>query len=265
MTIRPRTCAIALWAATLVAATAAAQDPSSQRKPAPFEVTIYPILVEAPIFGASISLPELPSRPDDGGSGESSEQSGSTGIALNAAYMAGVRLGADRWFGELRGTWAALSASRATPRVAFDSDTTFVVGRGGVRVLPDLWATGGFRRVGVTLDATLTVLRTDRLIQGTTERVLWDPLVGVEWRHRTNKLIFDAQFEGGGFGVGTDADVSGGAHVGVRLIPHTELRLGYTALYYKLTVADVSVGSFQRTMISSQSLHGPEIGLGIVF
>ena len=65
--------------------------------------------------------------------------------------------------------------------------------------------------------------------------------------------------------VGTDADVSGGAHVGVRLIPHTELRLGYTALYYKLTVADVSVGSFQRTMISSQSLHGPEIGLGIVF
>jgi len=265
MTIRPRTCAIALCAATLVAATAAAQDPSSQRKPAPFEVTIYPILVEAPIFGASISLPELPSRPDDGGSDESSEQSGSTGIALNAAYMAGVRLGADRWFGELRGTWAALSASRATPRVAFDSDTTFVVGRGGVRVLPDLWATGGFRRVGVTLDATLTVLRTDRVSQGTTERGRWDPLVGVEWRHRTNKLIFDAQFEGGGFGVGTDADVSGGAHVGVRLIPHTELRLGYTALYYKLTVADVSVGSFQRTMISSQSLHGPEIGLGIVF
>jgi hypothetical protein len=59
--------------------------------------------------------------------------------------------------------------------------------------------------------------------------------------------------------------MSGGAHVGLRLIPHTELRLGYTAVYYKMTVADVSVGSFQRTLISSQSLHGPEIGLGIVF
>jgi hypothetical protein len=265
MTIRPRSCAIALCAATLVAAPAAAQDPASQRKPAPFEVTIYPILVEAPVFGASISLPEVPSRPDDGGSGESNEQSGSTGIALNAAYMAGVRVGADRWFGDVRGTWAALSASRTTPRVALDSDTTFMVGRGGVRVVHDLWVTGGFRRVAVTLDATLTVLRTDRLIQGSTTRKLWDPLVGVEWRHRTSRLLFEAQFDGGGFGVGTDVDVMGGAHVGVRLIPHTELRLGYTALYYKMTVADVSVGSFQRTLISSQKLHGPEIGLGIVF
>jgi len=32
-----------------------------------------------------------------------------------------------------------------------------------------------------------------------------------------------------------------------------------------MTIGEVSVGSFQRTMISSQSLHGPEIGLGIVF
>src|SRR3982751_6279960 len=107
MTMRPATFAITLCAA-LVAATAAAQDPSSSRKPAPFQLTIYPILVEAPIFGASIDLPVLPSRP--GGSGdEGSAQSGTTDVSLNAAYMAGVMLRADRWFGEVRGTWAALS------------------------------------------------------------------------------------------------------------------------------------------------------------
>jgi hypothetical protein len=263
MTMRPATFAITACAA-LFAATAAAQDPGSSRKPEPFEVVIYPILVEAPIFGASIDLPAVPGG-GGGGSDEGSAQSGTTGISLNAAYMAGFVLRADRWFGEIRGTWAALSATRATPRVSLDSDTTFVSGRGGVRLVDGLSVTGGFRRVAVTLDATLTVGLTDRLLQGSTTRVLWDPLVGVEWRHRGNKLVFEAQFDGGGFGVGTDVDVSGGAHVGVRLIPHTELRLGYTAVYYKMTVANVSVGSFQRTLISSQSLHGPEIGLGIVF
>jgi len=264
MTMRPTTFAITVCAA-LVAVSAAAQDPASSRKPEPFEVVIYPILVEAPIFGASISLPAVPSGGGGSGSDEGGAQSGTTDISLNAAYMAGVVLRADRWFGEIRGTWAALSATRATPRVSLDSDTTFVSGRGGVRLVDGLSVTGGFRRVAVTLDATLTVGLTDRLLQGSTKRVLWDPLVGVEWRHRGDKLVFEAQFNGGGFGVGTDVDVSGGAHVGLRLIPHTELRLGYTAVYYKMTVADVTVGSFQRTLISSQSLHGPEIGLGIVF
>jgi hypothetical protein len=263
MTIRPATYTITLCAA-LFAATAAAQDPSSSRKPAPFEVTIYPILVEAPIFGASINLPAVPSGPGSGGD-EGGAQSGTTDVSLNAAYMAGVMMRADRWFGELRGTWAALSATRVTPRVSLDTDATFVSGRGGVRLVDGLSVTGGFRRVAVTLNATLTLPLTERLLQGSTDRVLWDPLVGVEWYHRGQRLVFGAQFEGGGFGVGTDVDMSGGAHVGVRLIPHTELRLGYTALYYKMTVADVSIGSFQRTLISSQSLHGPEIGLGIVF
>ena len=62
MIMNARTSAITLCAAALVAASAAAQEPSSSRKPAPFEVTIYPILVEAPIFGASINLPEVPSH-----------------------------------------------------------------------------------------------------------------------------------------------------------------------------------------------------------
>ena len=128
MTMRPATFAITLCAA-LVAVTAAAQDPGSSRKPEPFEVTIYPILVEAPIFGASIDLPAVPSG-GGGGSDEGSAQSGTTGISLNAAYMAGVVLRADRWFGEIRGTWAALSATRSTPRVSLDSDTT--LSRAGV-------------------------------------------------------------------------------------------------------------------------------------
>ena len=46
---------------------------------------------------------------------------------------------------------------------------------------------------------------------------------------------------------------------------HLELRAGYSFLFLKLTVTDVSIGSFQRTLVAKQSLNGPELGIGIVF
>ena len=75
----------------------------------------------------------------------------------------------------------------------------------------------------------------------------------------------DGNFQGGGFGVGTDVDLSAEFHARWRVVKHVELRAGYSLLYFKLTVADVSIGSFQRTLVAKQSLHGPEVGLGIVF
>ena len=79
------------------------------------------------------------------------------------------------------------------------------------------------------------------------------------------RLTIDTIFDGGGFGVGTDADVSGEANLDIRVIKHVDLRLGYSYFYYKLTVADASIGSYQRTLVSSQTLHGPIAGIGIVF
>jgi hypothetical protein len=257
---------VALCAAAFVPAPAAAQESAAGTPTAGVEVTVYPILVVAPLFGASVDLPSLPSRPpgEDGG-GESGAQSASTDVALNAAYMAGIEVRSNRWVGEVRGQWAALSASRQSPRIAIDTDAYFFLGKGGVRLIDGFWVTGGVRRVSVKLTASLTLPIVDRSISGSTTQALWDPLVGVEWRHRFGSVLVDGSFDGGGFGVGTDADVSGEAHLGWRFVKHVELRLGYSFLYYKWTSDSVSIGSFQRTLVSTQTLHGPVAGIGIVF
>ena len=254
--------ALALCAATVT--TAAAQAPDAA-KPVPVEVTIYPILVVAPIFGASIDLPSIPSRPPGENGGEAGAQTGSTDISLNAAYMAGMTVRGDRWMGLFRGQWAALSANRQSPRFNVDTDAYFFNAKGGVRLVDGFWVTGGFRRIGLTVDATLTLPIVDRSVSGSTKKAFWDPIVGVEWRRRMGRFAIDTMFDGGGFGVGTDADVSGEANLDIRVLKHVDLRLGYSYFYYKLTVADVSIGSYQRTLVSSQTLHGPIAGIGIVF
>jgi hypothetical protein len=248
---------------TCAASARAADDQQTADKPAETKtrVTIYPILIKAPIFGASVDLPSLPS----GGGGESGDVSGSTDTSLNAAYMAGVLVEADRWFAEASGAYAALTASRATPRVNIDSKAYFYGGRGGVRILGGFSATGGFRYVSLDLDATLTLPLLNKTIEGTATRGIWDPLVGVDWRRTAGSWTIDGNFQGGGFGVGADVDLSAEIRARWRPAKHFEIRAGYSFLYLELTVANVSIGSFQRTLVAKQSLHGPEIGFGIVF
>jgi len=229
-------------------------------------VTIYPILVKAPIFGASVDLPSLPSAPGGGG-GESGEVSGTTDVSLNAAYMGAILIEANRWFVEGAGTWAALSADRSSPRINIKTETLFYSARGGVRLVGGLSATAGVRRATVDIDATLTLILPDseRPIQGRTKPGFWDPLVGIDWRQSPGAWTFDGNIQYGGFGVGTDEEASAEFHARWRFVPHVELRAGYSLLYFKLTVADVSIGSFRRTMVAKQTLHGPEIGLGFFF
>jgi len=271
MTFSPKTILLATCAAAMLASGAAAADdqaPSGQ-KTHPLEVTIYPILVEAPIFGAEIKLPSVPSVPGGGGGGGSSEagdQSGSTDISLNTLYMAGVLVRADRWFVEARGQWADLSASRSTPRVTLATAGRFFTVRGGVRLIGGLSAVGGVRRVSGTIGVTLELPSIGKTVSGSVNPVLWDPLVGIDYFQRVGgKLRFDANFVGGGFGVGTDAEASSEGSVSWRFVPHVELRVGYGFFYYKETVASVNIGSFQRTLVTSQTLHGPMGGIGIVF
>jgi hypothetical protein len=256
-------------AAMLAPAAASADDQaSSGQKQQPFEVIIYPILIEAPIFGASINLPSLPSGGGGGGGGgssESGEQTGSTDVSLNTLYMAGVLVRADRWFVEARGQWADLTASRTTPRVTLDTAGRFWTVRGGVRLIGGLSAVGAVRRISGSLGATLELPALGKTVSGSIDPVLWDPMVGVDFTQRFGSLRFDANFLGGGFGVGTDADASGEGTLAWRFIRHAELRLGYGFFYYKQTIADVNIGSFQRTFVSSQTLHGPLLGIGIVF
>jgi hypothetical protein len=228
-------------------------------------VTVYPILVKAPIFGASVDLPSLPLTPGGGGGGESGALSGSTDTSLNGAYMGGVLVEANRWFAEAFSVWAALSASRSSPRVTIDTDTIFFSARGGVRLLGGASVTAGFRHASVDLNATLNLPNLDRTIQGETKPGIWDPLIGVDWRRSMGAWTIDTNFQGGGFGVGADADISAEAHARWRVVKHVELRAGYSFLYIKQTISNVSIGSFQRTVDLKQSLNGPEFGIGIVF
>ena len=186
-------------------------------------------------------------------------------MSLNAAYMGGALIEADRWFADGYGTWAALSATRAAPGITVTSDAYFFTARGGVRLAGGLFATGAVRRVRVDLDVTLELPELARTIEGQAERGVWDPLIGVDYRHTKGSWTLDGNFQGGGFGVGTDVDLSAEVHARWRFVKHVEIRAGYSLLYFKMTVADVSIGSFQRTLVAKQSLHGPEVGLGIVF
>jgi hypothetical protein len=233
-------------------------------------VTVYPLLVRAPIMGASIDLPSMPAIPSNpgagGGGGTVGEVSGSTDVSLNSAWMAGAVIQADRWFAEMFGLYAALSASRSTPRVTVDSNTYFFNGRGGVRLVDGLSATAGFRRISVNLDATLTSPILGTPLEGKAKPAVWDPLIGVDWhRHVSRRWEVDANFQGGGFGVGTDVDVSAEGYANWHVARHVALRLGYMGVHYKMTLANVSIASFQRTLISRQTLHGPEFGVGIPF
>jgi len=237
---------------------AAAEDDSGIR------VTIYPLLVKAPIFGASINLPGLPSIPGGGGD-ESGAVDESTGVSFNAAYMGAALVEANRWFAEVSGTWAALSADRDAPRISVDSDAYFFSARAGVRLVGGLFATGGVRRIRTNLDIQLSLPSTGRTISGTAKPALWDPMVGVDWRRSAGGFSIDANAQYGGFEVGTDVDASGELHLRWRPIRHLELRTGYTVLHVKMTLADVSIGSFRRELVAKQTLHGPEFGFGIVF
>jgi hypothetical protein len=237
---------------------AAADDPG-------IRVTIYPLLVKAPIFGASINLPSLPSVPGGGGGDEAGAVDESTGVSFNAAYMGAALVEANRWFAEVSGTWAALSATRDAPHIVVDSDAYFFSARGGVRLVGGLSATGGVRRIRTNLDITLTLPNSGRTISGTVKPALWDPMVGVDWRRSFGGFSLDANAQYGGFEVGTDVDASGDLNARWRVIRHLELRAGYSVLHVKMTLADVSIGSFQRELIAKQTLHGPEFGFGIVF
>ena len=166
--------------------------------------------------------------------------------------MGGVLIEANRWFVEGSTVWAALSATRSSPRIEIDSDTIFFSARGGLRLLGGASVTGGFRRASVDLHATLKLPALDRAIEGRTKPGIWDPLfIGVDWRRDLGTWTIDTNIQGGGFGVGADADISAEAHARWRVAKHLEFRAGYSYLFLKLTVADVSIGSFQRTVVAS--------------
>ena len=251
---------------TISAAAAAAllimlggQDPQPA-SPAPqkLQIIVYPVLAQIPIFGAVINVPDAPGLPSDG--------SGKTDLALNGAYMFGFIVETRHWLLDGNALWAAVGASRPDPLTTVDTDVGFVNLVGGVRVGRGLFAIAGVKRVRADITMTLTPARLAAPLDGDAHRTMWDPVAGVEYRGRPKPHIgWDNIFKIGGFGVGTDFETSLESTVDWSVTHRLVLRAGYQWLYYKLTATNADIGGLSRTLVSKQTLHGPEVGLGIKF
>jgi hypothetical protein len=162
---------------------------------------------------------------------------------------------------DFSGLWGSLTADRSRPFIKVDTDATYVDLAAGWRFYHDLAITGGFRYVGVKVKVQIEDLATFE-----TKPHVWDPLIGVDWRHyKGDKWIFDANFQGGGFGAGSEVDLSAEARVDWMFARHFGVQFGYGILHYKIKVADVNVGGFHREVDVKQTLNGPKFGLGIYF
>src|SRR3954468_24658693 len=108
---------------------------------APPSVVLYPILVQAPIYGATVDVPSIP-----GGGAGSEGSSATTDWGFNFAYMGGMELHGKGVFGEVDVLWTKPSATHdVTPRIDVSSEIWAVTLKGGYRVYKGLGLTGGAR------------------------------------------------------------------------------------------------------------------------
>jgi len=220
-------------------------------------VEFYPIYGYAPVFGANITLPQLPSLP--GGAGLANK--GSTGPSLNYALESAIRVEKRKFSITGGGMWASLSAERQTPFVQASADPKYGTLMIGYEVLKDFWVEGGFRHMGLTVTAQL-----GGSPQVSTNPSLWDPLLGITYRHRLGrKWMFQGQMDGGGFGVGSDSTIGGSARLDWHFVKHFGTALGFGFQHFGITKPVLQGTQFAQTLQYSNTLYGPIFGLGIYF
>jgi hypothetical protein len=229
-------------------AQAAAQVPSPDGG---WNVALYPLLVWVPLgIGIDVDVP-----PIDGGGGGS----GSGSIVdsrFDGAFFGGVTASNGTWLIEGYGIWAGFGGDRPDrPFLRVDMDLIYGDARVGRRVAPDLYVTGGVRRLALKYDVTLADLPNLSRKPG-----VWDPLVGIGWHRIRPKVEWHASFEGGGFGAGADVDLGGSFRVDWKPFRHFGLTAGYNVLYLK--ISDSVAG---RTVVMKPTLHGPMAGFGLYF
>jgi len=226
-----------------------ASDEPPQR-PYGWHIALYPALAWAPVFGTSVTLPPTPSQPIT-----MPGPSGSTNGSLNAAYFGGTRLEIGKWSGDLLFMWAALSAERKTPFAKVNLDFVFgdvLIGR---EVLPGLYAQGGARRLALDIHATVESSSASR------SPGFWDPLLGVTYRRQLGrKWRILIHGDGGGFGAGSDVDVTATGRAEWQFARHFGITMGYGGMHF--SDSDRKAG---RTLKISPTLHGPIFGFGIFF
>ena len=214
-----------------------------------WQFAVYPVLVWVPV-GIGIDIDVPPANGDAGASGEIVDS------RFDGAFFGGVAATNGVWRLEGYGIWAAFGGDRIErPRLTVDVDIVYGDFKVGRRIAPDLYVTGGLRRVALNYDIAL-----GDLPRFSGEPGVWDPVVGIGWHRIGPKIEWHASLEGGGFGVGADVDLGGTFRVDWKPIRHFGLTGGYNFLYLK--VSDSIAG---RTVVVEPSLHGPSAGIGFYF
>jgi hypothetical protein len=214
-----------------------------------WRITAYPVLAWVPLsIDVDVNIP--PFGGDSGGAGDIVESQ------FDGAFFAGVSASNRVWRADFYGLWASFGGDRPErPFLSVDLDLIYGSGRLGRRVAPDLYVTGGVRRVAIDYDITLGSLPRFARKPG-----VWDPIVGLGWHHERNKVEWHAALDGGGFGVGADVDLGGSFSVDWKPISHFGLTAGYNFLYLKVTDSVAT-----RDVILKMTVHGPTVGLGLYF
>ena len=217
-----------------------------------WKIAVYPVLAWVPTsIDIDVNVP-----PVSGGGGTGPEFGGKIlDGRLDGAFFGGMSAAKGNWRIDAGGLWAGEGGDRAErPVLRVDVDAVYVHATEGRRIASDFYATAGIRRMATKYDIELNGREFSR------EPGLWDPLVGIGWHKVGDKLEWHATFDGGGFGVGSDVDLSTSVRFDWKPITHFGITAGYQLLYFKLsdTVAD-------RTFTAKQTLHGPVVGIGFYF
>ena len=214
-----------------------------------WNVAVYPVFVWVPLdIGIGVEIP--PFENDSGGLGDIAES------RFDGAYLGGVAASNGTWAVDAYFVWAAVGGDRPErPFLTVDLDLIYGRATLGRRIAPDLYVTGGVRRLALKYDFTLGDLPHFSRKPG-----VWDPLVGIAWNRIGQKVEWHASFDGGGFGVGAEVDLSAQVRVDWKPIPHFGFALGYNYLYLKLEDE-----VFRRTAIIKPAIHGPAVGIGFYF
>lgn len=214
-----------------------------------WHVTVYPILAWVPIdIAIDVNIP--PVDTDSGGSGDILDG------RFDGAFFGGVAASNGPWRIEGYGLWAGFGGDRPErPFLVVDMDLLYGSAKLGRRVAPDLYLTGGVRRLALEYDIILGDFPPFSRKPG-----VWDPIVGIGWHRERPKVEWHATFEGGGFGVGADVDLGAAFSVDWKPFAHFGFTAGYNILYLKLS--DTVAG---REIILKPTVHGPTVGFGLYF
>ena len=235
---------------SVVSHVAQAQTPASGSNAGQdWDVTVYPVLAWIPLdIGIDVDVP-----PVDGSGGDSGKIVNSQ---LDGAFFAGVAATNGVWRIDGYGLWASFGGDRPErPSMQVDLDLIYGSAKVGRRIAPELYVSGGIRRVALDYDITL-----GDLPQLSNKPGVWDPIVGIGWHRVRQKVEWHAAFDGGGFGAGADVDLSASASVDWKLFPHFSLTGGYNFQYLK-----VSDSVANRDLTIKLTAHGPTVGFGLYF